>query len=398
MSQMHTDVVIIGAGSIGTLTALYLVRQGLSVVLLDRGFAGGQSTGVSPGSLRLQGRNPTEMPLSMRAQEMWEAFEDDIGESVEFEQKGHLFLALTPAHLDKIDALMPIEAAHGNFCEKLSRDEVLSRWPCLTPENLGGMFNPRSAVVNSRMVAPAVARAASRAGALLFEQEEVLSVERKGETFLTRTDRDRRIESPIVVNAAGMWARPFANGFGEDAPMFSAGPIQMVTEPVPQFLDPVVHSVDGHIIFRQTLAGNIVVAGHPRVPVDDVARRSRVPPDKTLRNMRRLLNAAPGLLPQSIIRIWTGIEGYLPDMLPVLGPSATTPGLFHAFGWSGHGLQCAPAAAESLTQLIVGGASRIDLSPFAIARFTGAVRPDEQKLRDEFEDNVVRPRSGAAAS
>lgn len=393
MTVLKADALIIGAGSIGTLTALKLARAGLSVILIDRGFAGGQSSGVSPGSLRLQGRTPAEMPLSMRAQELWEVFEDDIGESVEFEQKGHLFLALTQDHLDKIDRLMPVEARYGNDCEKLSRDDVLRRWPFLTGDALGGMFNPRSAVVNSRMVSPAVARAAIRVGVRLFENEEVLSVGKAGSSFHAATTRHERIEASVVVNAAGMWALPIARGFGEDAPMFSAGPIQMVTEPTERFIDPVIHSVDGHIIFRQTPRGNIVVAGHPRVPVDDVARRSRVPPDKTLRNMRRLLNAAPCMLPQNVIRIWTGIEGYLPDMLPVLCASSTTSGLFHAFGWSGHGLQCAPAAAEALTQLIVEGSSAIDLAPFSIGRFSAAMQVDEQKLADEFESDVRIARS-----
>lgn len=395
MSQMSADIAIIGAGSIGTLTALYLARRGQSVILLDRGFPGGQSSGTSPGSLRLQGRNALEMPLSMRAQEMWEELEQDIGEQVEFEQRGHLFLALNPGHVAKLETLAPIEAAYGNICEWMPREEVLRRWPYLTPDNLGGTFNPRSAVVNSRLVSPAVARAGMRAGVRLMSETEVVSVSHQGETFRIRTANGLEIESAILVNAAGMWARPIAQAFGEDAPMFSAGPIQMVTEPMPRFIDPVIHSVDGHIIFRQTQRGNIVVAGHPRVPVDEVARRSRVPPEKTLRNMRRLLNAAPCLLSQNIIRIWTGIEGYLPDMLPVLGASATTGGLFHAFGWSGHGLQCAPAAAEALTQLIVDGRTSIDLAPFSIERFLKPAAVDEEKMRDEFESDVSRP--GAAA-
>lgn len=389
---MKADIVIVGAGSIGTLTALYLRRRGMSVILLDSGFAGGESTGVSPGSLRLQGRSDIEMPLSMRAQEQWEHFEDDIGESVEFEQKGHLFLALTQDHLRKLEELAPMEARHGNTCEYLSPAEVLKRFPYLTPDQLGGSFNPQSAVVNSRMVAPAVARAAVKAGASLLEHEEVISVSKTNDVFVTRTKNGRQIESGMLINAAGMWSLPLARSFGEDAPMFSAGPIQMVTEPVAHFIDPVIHSVDGHIIFRQAKAGNIVVAGHPRVPVDDVNRLSRVPPDKTLRNMRRLLNAAPCLLPQNVIRIWTGIEGYMPDMLPVLGASETTTGLFHSFGWSGHGLQCAPAAAEALAELVVENRSTIDLSPFAIGRFKSLGAIDEYKLKHEFEDNVSRPK------
>lgn len=70
MTALKADALIVGAGSIGTLTAPKLARSGLSVILIDRDFAGGQSSGVSPGSLRLQGRKPVEMPLSMRAQEL----------------------------------------------------------------------------------------------------------------------------------------------------------------------------------------------------------------------------------------------------------------------------------------------------------------------------------------
>lgn len=391
--MLTTDVAIVGAGSIGTFTAFHLSRAGKSVIVIDRGFAGGQSSGTSPGSLRLQGHAEPELPLAMRSQALWEKVEDEIGESVEFEQKGHFFIALNQQHLDRLAQMAPIEATHGNVCEYLSIAETNRRWPFLTRPHLGGSFNPKSATVNSRLVSPALARAGMRNGVRIFEQEEVLDIAKRGDTFQIRTDR-RRIESTFLINAAGMWARPIAQMFGEDAPLFSAGPPQIVTEPVERFMDAVIHSVDGRIIFRQTPRGNIVIAGHPRSPVDDVNRRSRVPPDKMLRNIRRLIDVAPCTLPLSVIRYWTGIEGYLPDLLPVLNKSATTPGLIHSFGWSGHGLQCAPAAAEAVTELVLHDRATIDLSPYRIERFHNKVEMDAEKLKDEFEDEVLQePRS-----
>jgi FAD dependent oxidoreductase len=54
-------------------------------------------------------------------------------------------------------------------------------------------------------------------------------------------------------------------------------------------------------------------------------------------------------------RTWTGIEGCMPDMLPVVGPSMTTPGLLHAFGFSGHGFQLGPAVGAVLAELALDG-------------------------------------------
>jgi sarcosine oxidase subunit beta len=73
-----------------------------------------------------------------------------------------------------------------------------------------------------------------------------------------------------------------------------------------------------------------------------------------------------------VIRTWTGIEGFMPDRIPVIGPSATTPGLIHAFGFSGHGFQLGPVVGEILAELAVDGRSSISVDSFAIQRFNGA--------------------------
>ena len=49
------------------------------------------------------------------------------------------------------------------------------------------------------------------------------------------------------------------------------------------------------------------------------------------------MQLVPHLQDALIIRSWSGIDGGMPDNLPVMGPSRTTPGLIHAFGFSGHG-------------------------------------------------------------
>jgi sarcosine oxidase subunit beta len=67
---------------------------------------------------------------------------------------------------------------------------------------------------------------------------------------------------------------------------------------------------------------------------------------------------APDILPAlacaQVIRCWSGIEGYFPDKNPVIGFSPNTPGVLHAFGFSGGGFQIAPAVGEVLADMVTG--------------------------------------------
>ena len=85
----------------------------------------------------------------------------------------------------------------------------------------------------------------------------------------------------------------------------------------------------------------------------------------------------PRLRHAQIIRTWTGIEGVMPDAIPVIGPSRTTPGLFHAFGFSGHGFQLGPVIGPVLSELILDGTTPTPIQAFDIGRFAsrGGIEP-----------------------
>ena len=63
-------------------------------------------------------------------------------------------------------------------------------------------------------------------------------------------------------------------------------------------------------------------------------------------------------------RVWSGVEGYLPDMLPVIGWSGTTPALLHAFGFSGHGFQLVPVVGSIVCDLLVHGGTQRQIGGF----------------------------------
>ncbi|MCC6719665.1 MAG: FAD-binding oxidoreductase [Acetobacteraceae bacterium] len=369
---------------------------GRRVLVLERGQVGGESSGVSFGSLRLQGQHEAELPLALSAQALWEGMEAALGESVEFVQHGHVHLALSDEHAARLEHNAEVARAHGMQVTLLGRAATLARWTFLGEAVRASSFSARDAVANPRLVAPAVARAARRLGAKIREGVELVASTHGGSGFTLHCRaadaRDFVIEADVLVNAAGAWCGAPAAWFNETIPVFAAGPAELVTEPIPRFAEPVMHVVDGSVLFRQTARGNLVIGGHPRMKVDAETRRTRVPSDKILTNLSRLVSVAPHLGDYHLIRSWTGIEGYVEDMRPVLGPSATTPGLFHACAFSGHGLQLGPAAAQALAELIAHGATSLPIAPFGIGRFAAAAQAGT-RMAEEFQDDLLQARS-----
>jgi len=384
MSERTTDVAIIGGGLIGAWTAFFLARRGQRVILIEKGIVGAQSSGVNFGNLRLQGRFPGQYPLSLRSQALWEDFAGLIGEDCEFEQTGHLYLAYDADEQAKLEGYAEVSESYGLAIERIGPADLRRRWPWLGERAIAATFSPRDATANPRLATPAIARAAARHGAVIRENTRVSAVDRSGDGFKLTFADGGSLSCGALVNSAGAWAHEIAERFGETAPVFPAGPPQFVTEPFPYLIGPSVQAIDGSVIFRQIPRGNIILAGYPRTAADPVNNRAPVPPAKTLAAMRALARVAPMLAQCHVIRVWSGIEAYLPDMIPVIGPSETTPGLFHAFGFCGHGFQIGPGVGLCLSEMIVDGATPTPLEPFSIGRFRSVTAVSE-KFRREFD-------------
>jgi sarcosine oxidase subunit beta len=380
------------------MAAYYLRQRGRSVVVLERAFVGGESSGVSFGSLRLQGQHETELPFALRAQDRWERIEAELGESLEFAQHGLVHLAISPEQVERLETNAAHMRRFGLGVEVMERSDALRHWPFLSEKVVAASWSRRDAVINPRLAAPAFARAALRCGAKISERTEVIDAHHANGRFFLRVrsvDGDvHEVTSESVINATGAWCGTFAAHFGEFIPVLAAGPAEMVTEPVPHFVDPVIHVVDGSVLFRQTSRGNVIIGGHPRMRFANPAHPVRVPPDKIRTNLARLIAIAPHMCSHHVIRTWTGLEGYIEDMKPVLGPSATTPGLYHACAFSGHGLQVGPAVGLVLAELIVDGRTETSLTPFDIRRFGSGPLSERHSMAEEFQDIVTPTESG----
>ena len=368
---MDTEVAIVGGGVAGCATALYLARREVPVVLLEKGDAGAQASGVNFGGVRQQGRHLSELPLSRRARSIWPRLREIVGDNCEFAASGHLKLASTDAELAALTDYAGAARDHGLDLEVFDGGEARRRFPWLSGAIAGASFCAEDGQANPRLVGPAFARAARAAGAAIHETTEVIGFAHDGERFHLRTTDGGTLRARQLVNTAGAWGGRLAAAFGEDVPLDSIAPQMVVSEPVGHFIEPVLGMCGAGIYLRQIARGNVIFGGGNGI-ADTAASRSYVLPEHTLAASALAVALVPRLAGIHIVRVWTGIEGEMADGLPVIGPSRTTPGLWHAFGFSGHGFQLGPALGEILGELVMTGETESPIAAFDIGRFAAA--------------------------
>jgi sarcosine oxidase subunit beta len=366
--RLRSDVAIVGGGIVGTSAALALRRMGLSVTLLERDFCGSRSSGVNYGGVRRQGRSLAQLPLTRRAHGIWGRLPELIGIDGEYIRCGHLKIARSEADMASLAAYRERSRGFGMDLQLLGASTLRERFAWLDERAVGGSLCPQDGHANPRLVSPAFARAAARLGADIRERTRVDELAHDGREFVLLTATGVELQSRFLLNCAGAWAATIAERFGEAVPMVPAHPVMAVTEPLPMFMNLSLGVEGGGIYARQAPRGNCVIGGSRGFALD--ALRARPSRDAITLVLRGTVELLPRLRHAHIIRSWSGTEGYLPDHEPVIGPSATQPGLIHGFGFAGAGFQLGPAVGEVLAELVQCGASSTPIAAFSISRFS----------------------------
>jgi sarcosine oxidase subunit beta len=366
--RLDVDVAIIGGGLVGSSAALALRGMGFQVALLDKGFCGAQASGVNYGGVRRQGRPPAQLPLSQRAHAVWPRLKGLIGLDGEFLRSGHLKLARSEFEMAALETYAEKVADHDLGLELIGHNGLRERFGWIGGDVVGASWCGGDGHANPRLVAAGFAAAAGRAGAHVLEHTPVTGLTRDGGGFALETGRGLSLRARSVVNSAGAWANDFASAGGEPVPLERIYPSMIVTEPMQSVLTVNIGMEGGGIYARQVERGNCIVGGERGLALPD-PDFSRPRGDGALAIMNRAAQLIPHLRHAHAIRFWSGTEGAMPDRNPVIGPSGTTPGLIHAFGFSGAGFQIAPGVGEVVAELIRDGSTRTPIEAFSIHRF-----------------------------
>lgn len=373
MRRDGCDALIIGGGLQGCSIALFLARAGWRVTLVEKHLAGRHASGVNAGGLRSLMRDIREYPLSLRAMDMWAGLADFVGEEAAEACEirlgtSQIALAMDEAELQWCEARARTMQRRGIGSEELiARDELHRLLPGLARSARGGLISRRDGHANPANAARAFRKAAESAGVRILEKCAVRDLSPRPGGW--RADTDAGImEAERVINCAGAWGSEIAARLGETLPIKITALSMMVTARVKPFITPVVIGIDQPLSFKQSAVGSLVIGGGILgKPCLDEGTSFTVM-DRMVSSAAATINAFPGLAGVPVVRTWTGLEGATADGIPFIGPSRLHSGLWHVFGFCGHGFQLAPAVGEAVAQSLVSGVLDPRLAPFAVDR------------------------------
>lgn len=364
------DVIVVGGGLVGLSSAWHLAKRGLSVCLLERDYCGRHSSGVNAGGVRTMGRHEAEIPLALASRdEIWRVGQEVVGQNLGFVSCGQLQVLETDQDVQNAQQRVQQLASLGYHHEvMISQEEVRALVPAMAPHVRGGIWVEGDGHAWPYGAVMAFYQAAQAAGVHIHENHCVTQVRQRGSNWVVSA-RGQTFTAPALVNAAGAWAGQLAQQLGDPVPVTADGLMLMVTQRTASFLSPVLGGSSRPLSLKQFANGTVVIGGGLRCQpnltdrVADVDLLSLAPSAHTVRSL------FPHLAQLPVAHAWGGVEAFLPDGIPVLGPSRNDAHVIHAFGFSAHGFELGPIAGRIVSELLCDGTSRLPVSPFSVGRF-----------------------------
>ncbi len=373
----RVDVVVIGGGIVGLMTAWHLAREGVHVVLLEAGDLGAQASGANAGSLHLQIQYPefekygedwaTAYAPTLRFLKasiaMWQDLGHSVGEDLDVKLGGGIVVAREPAQMRLIEAKARVETQVGIETHILGRDELLDIAPYLSDKAIGGGFCAGEGKANPLRATPAIAHAAEAAGAILHRETPVNGLTGRAGAFVVTTPRGT-YKADTVINTAGAKAAEISAMLGMQIDL-GGFPLQVtVTEPIAPLIPHLIYSAAGKLSLKQAANGGCIIGGGWSANVRKHGGLATNPVNFA-GNMAMAAGVVPRLAQARTIRSWTAWVNGTPDWRPIIGQAPGIPGFYLAlFPWVG--FTAGPMTARVIADMVMGHTPAIDLKGISV--------------------------------
>jgi sarcosine oxidase subunit beta len=364
------DVIVIGAGSVGTPTALSLAEAGLRTLVIDELPSVGQGSNKRAiGGLRATHSDAAKIRVSLRSLQVFSTWEEQHGDKIEWHKGGYSFVAYRKEEEEDLKALLPFQKAHGLRIDWLERHELLEAVPDLNPNGLlGGTLAPDDGNASPLLAVQAFYRRARSLGAEFRFREKVTGlIMDGGKVTGVRTDRGE-YGAPTLIDAAGPNGAEVARLAGLEVPVRPDSHEAAVTEAVARFLEPMIVDIrpvagSANYYFYQHDTGQVIFCITPSPPLwgQDVRETSSFLPMVA----KRMVEVIPRLKNIRVRRTWRGLYPMTPDGLPIVGETKEVPGFVLAVGMCGQGFMLGPGLGELLARLVQGALSGEDRETLA---------------------------------
>lgn len=367
------DAIVIGAGVMGASIAFHLAERGLKTAILERKVTASGATGHSSGLVRMHYDLAAESELTFKSYQLYFSnWKERVGGECGFQQTG--FLQITKReHEDKLRGNVANQQKIGINTSVVDVGEVRRLFPDLITEHFDyAAYEPDSGYADATLTTNSFIEAAKRHDATLIQNCEVTAIHAAGGKVTGVSTDKGDFAAPIVVNAAGAWAKHVASLAGIEVPIETwTHDVAFLHRPaslgrIPACIDDVINCY-----YRPEGSALILAAG------EDESLRGEPPdaedqtPTPTFleKLIDQMVQRIPKMEESGLHSIHVGRDGITPDQRAIYS-GTDLHGFYLACGLSGTGFKTSPAAGVSLVELILDGKpSTVDITPFRFSRF-----------------------------
>jgi glycine/D-amino acid oxidase-like deaminating enzyme len=377
MGKQMYDVVIVGGGIMGSSTAFNLMRRDthLNVVVVEMDPTYAQaSTSLSMANARIQFSLKENILISQYAFKVLENFEesmavDDRKLNIAYRREGNLFLTDPEG---KNFARQALELQQDLDCQVAwwSPEDVQHHYPLYNMAGLaGGTFGSQDGHFDAYSVLMGYKNKAGSLGADYIQGEVVDLITQKGHIAGVKLKTGEQLAAKYVINCAGAWASKVARTAGVVLPVQPVKRQVFALDPAVKPDGPLPLTVLPSGLYFRTETGDQILLGKS-MTADPVGFDFTWDEKRFLEVLwPELAEFVPAFDTLKLLRGWAGLYAVNTlDGNAILGEWPDIKGLYLANGFSGHGLQQAPAVGRYLTELIVGIQPTLDLSIFSPQR------------------------------
>ncbi len=376
MSKIY-DVIIIGGGIMGSATAYYLMKMDhtLKVAVIERDPTYAKaSTTLSMANARIQFSLKQNIEISQYALKALEQFEDTMAiegqrPKIYYRREGNLFL-VNEAGRRGAEKALALQQSLGCRVDWWSPEKIKRHYPLYETKGLaGGTFGPDDGHFDAYAVLMAYKAKAKSMGAEYIKDEVEKIRGQHGRISGVQTIRDTMLTAGWVVNCAGAWAAQVAATAGVKLPVMPVKRQIFALDTAVKPQGPLPLTVLPSGMYFRTETGGIILLG--KSMAEDPSGYEFSWDDKRFMELLwpELAAFVPAFDRLKLVRGWAGLYAVNSlDGNAILGEWPEIRGLFLANGFSGHGLQQAPAVGRYLSELILERPLSLDLSIFSPAR------------------------------
>ena len=364
---MNPDVIVIGAGVIGTACTYFLSRKGLKVLLLERAHLCAGASGATAALISVGGSGVPSDPIrqmTVEGHRLIQELEADFDRPIEKIDGGSLFVAVGTEQARELTRFYEQLRKIIPSCSQMDGPQVHALAPMLTPRVTAAVFNPVNYHVNPFRLCEGYLSAALRQGSRVDYGVTVREI-------IVSDDRIERVSTDCgdycadwVVVAAGAQTPQVLSSIGIPLPISPARGQVMITEACPPMTRVVLFFPD-HLYVKQTVRGNFYIGSH----TEFVGFDSGITLEKMTAYPRILSDYIPIFTRLRGIRFFTGFRPISSDNLPVVGPVPGCSRLIIAAGHGRSGMCLSASTGKAIGEWIAEGSSRLPLGAFRVDRF-----------------------------